>query len=212
MFNHHKPTQWEGSALKLSSLCKLSLGEERRGGKCFPHAHSNLHCSSIGFMPSLSVLPWRPYSGIRKGTHHHPDYFTFYFEAASKSCEQYTKNAFSPLTIWEWVPAVMSHISEASVAVSCQWRRFPCTMSGHVRTAALTCYCCRRPSFSITRCPSNVLYRKKGSSPEAHVAFSIRVSVVFLHREQFLISLCLTFTLLTLKNYRLGEGNGTPLQ
>lgn len=127
----------------------------------------------------------------------------FILKQPQKSCEQYTKNAFSPLTIWEWVPAVMSHNSEALVAVSCQRRRFPCTMSGHVRTAALTCYCCHRPSFSITRCPSNVLYRKKGSSPEAHVAFSIRVSVVFLHREQFLISLCLTFTLLTLKNYRL---------
>lgn len=176
--------------------------EERE--KCFPHAHSNLHCSSIGFTPSLSVSPWGPYSGIRKWTHHHPEYFTFCLEAASKSCEQYTKNAFSPLTIWEWVPAVMSRSSEASVVVSCQQGRFPCTMSGHVRRAALRCYCCCRPYFSITRCPSDVLYRKKGSSPGAHVAFTIRVSVIFLHWEQFLISLCLTFTLLTLKNYRLG--------
>ena len=97
----------------------------------------------------------------------------------------------------------MSRNSETWVAVSCQQGGFPCTMSVRVRRAAVICYCCCRPYFSITKCPSNVLYRKEGSSPEAHIAFSIRVSVIFLHREQFLVSLCLTFTLLTLKNYRL---------
>lgn len=133
-----------------------------------------------------------------------PWLFYFLFWGSLKVLWTVYQECFSPLTIWEWVPAVMSHSSEASVVVSCQQGRFPCTMSGHVRRAALRCYCCCRPYFSITRCPSNVLYRKKGSSPEAHVAFTICVSVIFLCWEQFLISLCLTFTLLTLKNYRLG--------
>lgn len=135
-------------------------------GKYFTHPHPSFHCSYMAFCTFSQYIIMKTvfwYQGIESSSS--SSSWLFYFLVWIKL----RKVAWTILTMWFFYPKPFESefliwcpkILDTWVAVSYQKGSLLCTVSIQVRKVTLMCYCYRRPYFSVTRYPNNVLYRKK---------------------------------------------------